>query len=137
MGDQNYQNLRRRRRAERGRFCVSCSIYDDEVSWSNVLRFCEPCERAAYRNGTCKCGRVRRRPQGRGHGAALCVTCDTKVWLMLGFSPTFLVCPTDDRERIIWRVTTRKNKHPERTLGGNGPFPEVMIATPEQWRTRR
>lgn len=137
--DRQYEYARRK--AELGRVCVACAINDSETLWSGVERFCTTCDRTQHRNGVCnRCSLpLRGHPilNGACKKVLLCGGCDSKIIAGMGRSRTILVSPTDDRERVIWRVALSPNhKNPLRAYE-IGPFPDVMVATPEQWKTWR
>lgn len=118
-----------------GRVCCTCFINDSECLWSTVDDLCRACKRRSYPRkhlksttpgcGRCRCGMVMRRTEG----SALCASCDWKKWEALGYVRTYLVSPTDDRERILWRKAP-KNSPSVR-------YPLALVATAEQWRTER
>ena len=68
--------------------------------------------------------KVKRRAYKQG---SFCVSCDEREWEELGYARTYLVHPTDDRERILWRKLSRRRKF----------FPTATVATPEQWKRQR
>ncbi|KKN47418.1 hypothetical protein LCGC14_0663310 [marine sediment metagenome] len=131
---------RARRAATEGRTCTACLVNDSEANWSCALGLCEACERARHRAGTCqRCARPMRAYQVEGNKRVTgCAHCHVEEILARGFSRTILLAPQGERERPILRKTMAlKHPHPLRTLGGVGPFPGVLTATPDMWRTWR
>lgn len=81
-----------RRKAVLGRQCKWCMISDEEAAEFNTEDECNACNRNRFRHPCEKC----KGPKG----LMGCVRCDEKPE---GAFEVYVISPTDDRERVIWR----------------------------------